>query len=76
MKKKSLLRITYVRSTIGRPAKQKRTIEALGFKRLNQWLIKVDNPQIRGMILKVSHLLKVEEVVERTPVKKRSVNKR
>ena len=56
------LRITQVRSTIKRKEKQKRTIEALGIHRLHQSVVKPDNPQIRGMINRVSHLIKVEEV--------------
>ena len=56
------LRITLKRSTIGRNYKQKRTVEALGFKRLNQTVEHNDNPVIRGMIYKVRHLVSVEEV--------------
>ncbi len=60
----SKLKITQVRSAIGRNASQKRTIEALGIKRLNNSVIKEDKPEIRGMITKVVHLVKVEEVKE------------
>jgi len=56
------LKITQIRSTIKRQEKQKRTIAALGLRRLHQTVIHQDTPQIRGMIDKVSHLLKVEEV--------------
>jgi len=56
------LKITQIRSTIGRNIKQKRTIEALGVKRLNGSVIHEDKPEIRGMIGKVTHLVKVEEV--------------
>lgn len=56
------LKITQIRSAIDRPKDQKATIEALGIRRLNNSVIKKDTPQIRGMIRKVSHLLKVEEV--------------
>jgi large subunit ribosomal protein L30 len=56
------LKITQVRSTIGRNFKQVRTIEALGFKRLNQSIVKDDKPEIRGMLNKVVHLVEVEEV--------------
>ena len=56
------LAITQHRSSIGRAKDQKATIEALGLKRLNQQVLHEDSPQIRGMIAKVSHLLKVEEV--------------
>ncbi len=56
------LRIKQVRSAIKRPAKQKKTLEALGFKRLNQTIDVEATPQIEGMIAKVSHLLEVEEI--------------
>jgi len=56
------LKITQVRSTIGRLANQKATIKALGFRKLNQTVTHDDNPTIRGMINTVSHLVKVEEV--------------
>ena len=56
------LRITQVRSAIRRPQRQKATIEALGFKKLNQTLEVEATPQIEGMINKVKHLLKIEEV--------------
>jgi len=56
------LKITQVRSAIGREASQKRTIAALGIKRLNGSVVKEDKPEIRGMITKVVHLVKVEEV--------------
>lgn len=56
------LKITQVRSTIKRQEKQKRTIEALGIKRLNDTVIHEDVPQIRGMINVVSHLVVVEEI--------------
>lgn len=49
---------------IGRPLKQKRTVEALGIKRLNHSVIHNDTPQIRGMINKVGHLIEVEEISE------------
>ncbi len=54
--------ITQCRSTIGRPKDQKATIEALGFKRLNQQVVHQDSPPIRGMVAKVSHLVEVQEV--------------
>jgi len=55
------LQITQIKSTIRRNEKQKRTIRALGIRHLYQTVEQPDNPQIRGMINKVSHLLKVEE---------------
>lgn len=58
------LKITQIRSVIDRPVRQKRTIEALGLGRPNYTVIHNDTPQIRGMINKVTHLLKVEEIKE------------
>ena len=58
------LKIQQVRSTIGRQAVQGKTIRALGFRRLNHVVVHDDTPQIRGMINRVSHLVKVEEVDE------------
>jgi len=58
------LKITQVRSIIGRLENQKRTIEALGLGRPNHVVLQNDTPQIRGMVRKVSHLVKVEEVEE------------
>jgi large subunit ribosomal protein L30 len=56
------IKITQVRSTIKRPAGQKRTIEALGLGRVNSSATHNATPQIIGMVKQVSHLLKVEEV--------------
>lgn len=56
------LRITQVRSAIGRKEAQKRTLEALGIRRLNQTVVHSDSPQIRGMLRRVEHLIEVEEV--------------
>ncbi|NCT57353.1 MAG: 50S ribosomal protein L30 [Ignavibacteriales bacterium CG18_big_fil_WC_8_21_14_2_50_31_20] len=58
------LNITQTKSVIDRPKTQKLTIEALGLGRPNYSIIHNDTPQIRGMINKVSHLLKVEEIEE------------
>ncbi len=58
------LKITQVRSVIGRLENQKRTIEALGLGRPNHFVLQNDTPQIRGMIRRVAHLVKVEEVAE------------
>ncbi len=58
------LRITWVRSGIGHPADQKRTIQALGLRKLHQTVEHMDNPTLRGMIFKVKHLVRVEEVAE------------
>lgn len=58
------LKITLVRSPIGYSKRQKRTVEALGLRRMNQSVIKPDNPAIRGMVRKISHLVAVEEVAD------------
>ena len=55
------LRITLVKSAIGYDKSQKRTLEALGFKKLNQSVIHDDSSAVRGMINKVRHLVTVEE---------------
>ena len=54
--------IKQVRSGIKRPGKQKRTLEALGLRKLNQEKEVTLTQQIEGMINKVRHLLKVEEL--------------
>ena len=56
------LRITQIRSAIGRVKEQKAVVKALGIKRLYQSVEHQDNPAVRGMIQKVTHLVKVEEV--------------
>ncbi|HKB86780.1 MAG TPA: 50S ribosomal protein L30 [Ignavibacteriaceae bacterium] len=60
----SKLKITQIRSIIDRPQRQKLTIEALGLGRPNWVKIHNDTPQIRGMVNKVIHLVKVEEINE------------
>ena len=57
----SRIRITWIKSGIGYSRDQKRTLRALGFHRLNQTIEHDDTAPIRGMILKVRHLVKVEE---------------
>jgi large subunit ribosomal protein L30 len=57
----STIRIKQTRSAINRPANQKATIKALGFKKLNQIVEKEATPQILGMISKVKHLIEVIE---------------
>ena len=58
------LRLTWIRSDIGHPRDQRRTLRALGLRRLNQSVEHEDCASIRGMVMKVGHLLKVEESVE------------
>lgn len=60
----SKLRIRQVRSAIGRAERQKRTVRALGLRRLHQEVVLNDTPQVRGMVNKVSHLLEIEEFEE------------
>ena len=54
-------KITLVRSHIGKPANQKAVLQGLGLTRMNKTVILKDTPEVRGMIRRVSHLLKVEE---------------
>ncbi len=56
------IRVTQIRSAVKKGTKMELTIKALGFKRLNQTVIHRDTPQVRGMIYKVRHLVRVEEV--------------
>lgn len=58
----SKLKVTQVRSLIGRPVEQRRTIQALGLKRIRHSVVHEDKPEIRGMLSKVSHLIEVEEI--------------
>jgi large subunit ribosomal protein L30 len=56
------LRITQIHSAIDRPDIQKRIVRSLGIRKLSHTVEKNDTPQIRGMIKKIEHLLKVTEV--------------
>ena len=60
-RERATLTITYVRSVIGQKPDQKRTVQALGLRRLNQTVQHEDSPQLRGMVHKVRHLVRVEE---------------
>ena len=55
------IKITWVKSAIGYDRRQGGVIQALGLKRLNHTIEKEDTPSIRGMVAKVSHLVKVEQ---------------
>ena len=55
------LKVTSVKSTIGAVRKHKKTVEALGLKKLNKTVVLPDNAATRGMIKQVQHLVKVEE---------------
>ena len=56
-----MLKITLVKSTIGAIPKHKKTVEALGLKKLNKTVVLPDNDATKGMIAQVKHLVKVEE---------------
>jgi large subunit ribosomal protein L30 len=56
------IKITQVKSAIKKPVRQKRTLEALGIRKLHQTIEVEATPQILGMVSKVSHLVEVEEV--------------
>jgi len=58
------LRITYIKSVIGYNQKQRLTVASLGLRKLHQVVEHNDTLEIRGMINKVSHLVRVEEVAE------------
>jgi large subunit ribosomal protein L30 len=53
------IKVKWVRSAIGRPEVQKKTIRGLGFRRLHQTVSLLDRPEIRGMIGRVNHLVEV-----------------
>ena len=55
------LKIKYVRSVIGRPEPQRRTVRGLGLRRLHQVVERPDTPEVRGMLRKVPHLVEVIE---------------
>lgn len=55
------VRITWVKSTIGHRQRHRRTIEALGLKRMGHSVVKEETPAVRGMIDSVSFLLKIED---------------
>ena len=64
MSSEQKLQIKWTKSSIGYSLRQKRTIRALGLRRLGDVVEQADSPVIRGMIGKVSHLVQVEEVEE------------
>ena len=55
------IKITQIKSKIGYPERQKKTLEALGIKKMNQTVELEATPQILGMVTKVRHLVKVED---------------
>lgn len=58
---KKTLRVTLVKSPIGFPEPQKRTVKALGLRRMHQTIEHEDTPALRGMLNAVIHLVKIEE---------------
>ena len=58
------LAITLRRSCIGRPEKHRRVAAGLGLRKMNRTVIRLDTPEIRGMIRRISHLLEVREIRE------------
>ena len=56
------LKVTQVRSAIGRKKNQRETLRSLGLKRINDTVVQEDRPEIRGMVATVPHLVTVEEV--------------
>lgn len=59
---KKTLRITQIKSSIGYKADQGKTLKALGLGKIGRTVDQVDNPAVRGMIFKVKHLVKVENI--------------
>lgn len=62
MAKAKMLRVTLVKSTISSIERHKRTVRALGLRKMHQTVEHTDSPVIRGMVNQVQHLVKVEEV--------------
>ena len=56
------IKVTQVRSAIGRKRNQRETLRSLGLKRINDTVVQEDRPEIRGMVATVPHLVRVEEV--------------
>ena len=56
------LKVTLVKSYIGRPQKQRKVLLGMGLEKLNRIVLLNDTPEIRGMVKKVSHLVSVEEL--------------
>lgn len=56
------LKVTLVRSTIGAIPKHKKTVEALGLRKLHKSVEMPNNPAVKGMLSQVKHLVKVEEI--------------
>ncbi len=61
-KKVGQIKVTQIKGLIGQKEKLRRTVEALGLKRINHSVVHEDNPIIQGMVFKVKHLVTVEKV--------------
>ena len=59
-----MLKVTQIKSAIGRTYKQEKVLLGLGLNKLHKTVLLKDTPSIRGMLNKVKHLLKVEEVAQ------------
>jgi large subunit ribosomal protein L30 len=59
------IKITQIRSGIGRPLRQKRTLQALGIRKMQHSVEHEATPQILGMVHKIQHLVKVEEIEQK-----------
>ena len=58
----SQLSITLIKSPIGQKQRQKDTVRALGLRKMHQTVVRPDNPQMRGMVFAIQHLVRVVEV--------------
>lgn len=59
-----MLKVTLVRSMIGRPEKQRKVLRGMGLTKMNRTVKFQDTPSIRGMVNAVNHLVKVEEITD------------
>ncbi len=62
MKKKKMLKITQIKSYIGRPEAQRKVLRGMGLGKMNRTVTLNDTPEIRGMVRKVTHLVTAVEV--------------
>jgi len=60
------IKVTLIRSQIGKPAKHRKTLEALGLRKLQQSKIFDQSPSIMGMVNQINHLLRIEECTDET----------
>jgi len=58
------IKVTLIRSKIGKPAKQRKTLAALGLKKLHQTKTFDNSPAMMGMVKKINHLLRIEEITD------------